>query len=872
MHHKPLFLLSCSELLILLAVVQWAPGVSAFADDRPAFVHPGVVTTIDQLVALRAAVQAPGSNALKTWYLSNVARYKSYRMSGPFANVSRNPDVNLGGFNSDAKAIGALARVWGWGGAECPWIPGNAAEVIAGAEILRATYPGYTQATHELLRRYFGSVWIKYIPVGRSNPFGPLGTAQEQPVSGCGAGSHLWGGSQAVLELSAAMNVAVFTDDRLLFDETVSALLTDGTGGLPDTLPSGQVGDTGRDTGHAALEVSVLVDVAVTAWTQGVDLFSSYGSRLRNIVEFMSQRQLAGLRVSGVAEVPFVRFGSGFGMFMSLPPFDGVLRCIDQIAAALAVYTHKGLAMPHARAMVDYAARTSGYQLLFPVNVSTPQRYVPEPVFVEPPTFPVTDLTVARIGDLCVSGVARRVDTSTWFLSSGGIDSGWESMRGLVYAYTQVTGDFTFSAKVTSGCGQVLMMDAIVADGRRRPQRHARAALNERPNRAFNAFWGGGFDSYAAGNRAFYDGNFTSPMWLRLVRRGNFVYPSFSFDSVVWSPSANILYPATLPDTLLVGISVYMGNGTFTDVRLGNRTSSRPSAPTPKAEMARGSGSVRISWPAVANAVYYDVLRAEKEDGTFVAVAEKVRSASYVDTGMLELLVVLQLLVIERLRAQLAQQQQIEPVQQRALLEEPRTKRRRTSADDSGELEAAQSNERGEQQQRGERRLETVAPADSSFLDNFMYCEDYTGEITYDLLRSPMAVVFGRLEQQGTSPRWRTVNVDQEICSATTHVVLFVADSQEGPLSSSTGGVIGLALARPAEVGGPAPQRTADTDDRGAQKPRITWIYVVKSNRNPVALPEPLRIHVMGSAGDHAMTADDIKSAVLDLFEVPRRH
>eukprot|EP00727_Mastigamoeba_balamuthi_P008700 m51a1_g4452 hypothetical protein (756) ;mRNA; r:160539-164760 len=624
---------SRSGLLLLLAASLW---VRCVADDGPAFVHPGIGLSLDQLVALRAAVQAPGPNELKTWYRDHVEAYKSYAMAGPFANVSRNPDVNLGSFVSDSHAIGALAHAWGWGGAECPWIPGNAAEAIAGAEILRATYPGYTQATHELLRRYFGSVWIKYIPVGRSNPFGPLGTAQEQPVSGCGAGSHLWGGSQAVLELSAAMNVAVFTDDRLLFDETVSALLTDGTGGLPDTLPSGQVGDTGRDTGHAALEVSVLVDVAVTAWTQGVDLFSSYGSRLRNIVEFMSQRQLAGLRVSGVAEVPFVRFGSGFGMFMSLPPFDGVVRCIDQIASALIVYTRKGLAMPHARAMVDYAARTSGYQLLFPVNVSTPQRYVPEPVFVEPPTSPVADLTVAGIGELAGSGFARKVDESTWFLSSGGIDSGWESMRGLVYAYTQVAGDFTFSAKVTSGCGQVLMMDAIVADGHTRPQRHARAALNERPNRAFNAFWGGGFDSYAVWSRAFYDGNFTSSMWLRLVRRGNFVYPSFSFDSVVWSPSANILYPATLPVTLLVGISVYMGNGTFTDVRLGNRTSSRPSAPTPKAEMARGSGAVRISWPAVANAVYYDVLRSEKEDGAFEALAEKVRSSSYLDAGVVE--------------------------------------------------------------------------------------------------------------------------------------------------------------------------------------------------------------------------------------------
>eukprot|EP00727_Mastigamoeba_balamuthi_P010237 m51a1_g5836 hypothetical protein (677) ;mRNA; r:286599-288629 len=649
---QPTTLTALAVALGLCAACAWG----AAAQQR-AFVHPGIGNTLDELLEMRKAiVWTPGPNARKTWYSSQVAWAKTYRMRGPFLNISRNPNINYTPFVNDARAIAALARAWFveqnatlaeralamlrayagthrfWSGAECPWLPMVGVEAVEGAEILRATYPGYTPQTHELLRRYFATVWTQYIPVGRSNPYGRLGSPGEVAVEGCGAGSHLWGGNQAMIEVLGAMNIAVFTDSWLLFNETLNALLTDATGGIPDTLPSGQVGDTGRDTGHAALQMGFFVDTAKIAWIQGVNLFSSHGSRIRSIMEFLAQRQLHGLNASSAPEVTFVPFGSGYAMWSALPPFDGVVRYLDEIATAHAVYTHLGLSMPFSKKLLDRMAVVNGFATAPSLSVSIPQRYVPEADFVEPPTLPVSKLSFANIGAFSASGSARQISANAWSLSTGGLTTGAESMRGLVYAYTEVTGDFTLTAKIASGCGQVLMMDRIVPNGLSRPSFHARMAVE--PG-VVSALWGGGCDSYATVRRIFSDNvTLQAPMWVKLVRRGNFVYPSFSLDSVVWSPTANILFPAALPDRLLVGISVYTGAGVFTDVRLGNRANSRPRSPTPTAKSVRGSRAVTVSWPAVANALFYDVLRSDTAGGIYHRVATQVLGCSFQDTGV----------------------------------------------------------------------------------------------------------------------------------------------------------------------------------------------------------------------------------------------
>eukprot|EP00727_Mastigamoeba_balamuthi_P007941 m51a1_g3768 hypothetical protein (886) ;mRNA; r:129293-132872 len=513
---------------VAIALLVCAACARGMAPQQRAFVHPGIGNTLEQLLEMRTAIMStPGPNAQKSWYGANVERSKTYTMRGPFLNISRNPNINYNQFQGDARAIGALARAWFieqnstwaekalsmlrayakvhryWSGAECPWLPMIGVEAIVGAEILRATYPGYTKETDDLLQWYFSVIWTKYIP--------------------------------AMIEVIGAMHIAVFTDSWLLFNETINALLTDGTGGIPDTLPSGQVGDTGRDCGHAALQMALFVETANLAWIQGVNLFSSYGSRIRNFMEYLSQRQLHSLNASLVPEM-----------------------------------------------LLDYMEKINGARAGSFMNVSTPQRYVPEPDFLEPPTQPVSKLEFVNIGTFSASGSAKQINRNTWNLSSGGLSTAAETLRGLVYGYTEVSGDFTFSAKISSGCGQVLMMDAIVKDGRTRPVYFARMAME--PGTVW-AFWGSGRDSYATVRRIFSDNaTLVAPMWVKLVRRGNFVYPYFSLDSVAWSPTANVLYPASLPDKLLVGISVYTGTGVFTDVRLGSRANSRPVAPSPTAK------------------------------------------------------------------------------------------------------------------------------------------------------------------------------------------------------------------------------------------------------------------------------------------------
>ena len=86
-------------------------AIGLLAGPAAAFTHPGIPFTTADLDATKANLN---TEPWKSGYASLVAQGQSklsYVMAGPFASVSRTPDVNLSQWKNDMQAIYNLARM-----------------------------------------------------------------------------------------------------------------------------------------------------------------------------------------------------------------------------------------------------------------------------------------------------------------------------------------------------------------------------------------------------------------------------------------------------------------------------------------------------------------------------------------------------------------------------------------------------------------------------------------------------------------------------------------------------------------------------------------------------------------------------------------
>ena len=153
----------------------------------------------------------------------------------------------------------------------------NAAEIMAHGFNGAAGWP---PAQIARAKTWFGSVvW----PV--------IGQADAQRSSN-------WGTSA----MAGCMATAIFTDQRMRVDYTVAAYKNgftdapDGCSGVTQYIcePTGQPTEAGRDQGHAQGGVAHLVEVALMAWHQGIDLVSVADNRLAAGMEYLAQYNLGG--------------------------------------------------------------------------------------------------------------------------------------------------------------------------------------------------------------------------------------------------------------------------------------------------------------------------------------------------------------------------------------------------------------------------------------------------------------------------------------------------------------------------------------------------------------------------------------------------
>ncbi|MFL6699717.1 MAG: hypothetical protein ACJ8GJ_21320, partial [Vitreoscilla sp.] len=136
--------------------------------------HPGAPLTLSDLQTLKAYVdqgKEPWKSGFNQLANSPTSRLSYAGRGGPFAKVSRAPDENLNAWRSDMVAIWDLSRMWyftrderyaktaswlllGWANTQTEFsgresmldLGDYAYQFVGGADILRSTWPGWTEA------------------------------------------------------------------------------------------------------------------------------------------------------------------------------------------------------------------------------------------------------------------------------------------------------------------------------------------------------------------------------------------------------------------------------------------------------------------------------------------------------------------------------------------------------------------------------------------------------------------------------------------------------------------------------------------------------------------------------------------------------
>ena len=107
----------------------------------------------------------------------------------------------------------------------------------------------------------------------------------------------------------STMAIAVFLDDRKLFDENIKRLKSGDTNARLTyyLLPSGQCQETGRDQVHAQMGLDFLARACEIAWNQGIDLYDYKDVSIGRCFEYCARYNL------GDDDVPFEVYPSPVG-------------------------------------------------------------------------------------------------------------------------------------------------------------------------------------------------------------------------------------------------------------------------------------------------------------------------------------------------------------------------------------------------------------------------------------------------------------------------------------------------------------------------------------------------------------------------------
>jgi autotransporter-associated beta strand protein len=565
---------------LLVACALWA--ASAVSTSAQSFTRPGIPFSAADINQLKANIGTePWASAFASFSSASHSSL-GYGPQGPHAIVGRAPNVNLNQFNNDMRAIHNLTWMWvftgnnayaqkatdlldawavtntQWSGDETFLALGDAAEhFVTAADILRSMYPGWTQANTDHVNHWFANVLWPEADV-------------PNPVRGA---------NQGAIQLKLALGVAAFLGDQTKWEQAISVFRKDAAGALPNSLPNGQVGDTGRDEGHWAGQLIALAWCAEVAWKQGIDVFADLDHRLLVANELYSRFQLDQ---SGLTYIPF---GGAYAFWTG--SFGGPFN------ARRAMYTHniienayvrrKGLSAPYTLQLRSQISQSFEH-LLFRRTADTSTAVALPPV-VHPTTAPATSFASSDVGDVGLIGHANfDSESGTWTLAGAGAGipvPPFDAPDAFHYAFRQIKGDVAIVTRVTARQGTdagtqagVMIRESLAADAKN-------VVLLLQPGGIVATTWRGA-TAWNKTNISWFNGpggyqthgGPNLPWWLKLERLGTRLYAYHSPDGVNWTCMSTV--EIALPDTALLGLCVSsrdtsgLGSATFAQVRITN--------------------------------------------------------------------------------------------------------------------------------------------------------------------------------------------------------------------------------------------------------------------------------------------------------------
>lgn len=498
------------------------------------FASPGVPFTQADLTQLKANMNTEpwltGYNSLKGDSHSQL----SYGMRGPFATVTRAPNLNNPAWLDDMIAIHNLAFMyvftgdstyarkatnmldaWAvtnttWGGGENMLDIGDrVAYFVVGADILRSTYPGWTAANDTHVNNYFRNVlfptsWSPY-PTRDAN--------------------------KGALQTAIAIGISAYLKDPVLWQQAVEVYRMDAGGGLRNSLPNGEVGDSGRDD-HWFEQIQALGWSAEVAWKQGVDLFAEFDNRLLKIGELYGQySQSTAGTLSFIPYGAYASYWTNWGIppgFVHRHPFNNIIK------GAYAL--RKGIPTPYTE-QIRALAGEDGFSFLYLKSSDTSHATPLTPVVYPADNVQaVSNVTNLDIGNTGLAGSAS-LNNGVWTVNSAGTSTS----NAFSFNFKKISGNAGLVVKVnsmslnTGGCG-VMLRQSLAAG---------------------SAFW----DIFL--NATGGIGNHwqpKAPWWLKIERVGTRIFAYHSQDGINWT-NLSCWYSATgFPTDLYAGFYTISGN------------------------------------------------------------------------------------------------------------------------------------------------------------------------------------------------------------------------------------------------------------------------------------------------------------------------
>ncbi len=321
-------------------------NLTAAYDTQRGFIHPGGLHTQADFDRIKAQLAAKHPTVTAAWNALLASEWsKSTTATWPVETIVRGGSSGQNYINAARGAHIAYENALRWKiagdkacakhGVEvlmawaktCKLVSGDSNWALAAglygyefaqaAELLR-DYEGWSREDFELFKQWMLTVWY---PGNIHFLRGRNGTWENVGNQGGYRPGHYWS-NWPLCNVLSALTIGILCDDVFIYNQALSFMKYDQAGTFPkdgkrtaapilsdgcteflgnlvvdvketelETGAYGQMGqmqESGRDGGHAAMALGLAVDIAQTAWNQGDDLYSYMDNRLAAGIEFVA--------------------------------------------------------------------------------------------------------------------------------------------------------------------------------------------------------------------------------------------------------------------------------------------------------------------------------------------------------------------------------------------------------------------------------------------------------------------------------------------------------------------------------------------------------------------------------------------------------